>query len=166
MVNIVRGPLVAVAFLLFGCSGVADAPRTPGPLEGVWSVAVVEPEGAPPIDPAQPGMYIFTADHYSAVYTPGPEPRSKAATSFQPTPEEMVDQFQSIIVNAGRYEIDGASITFRPIIARSPGFVGGRLTGAFDVSGDTLTLRHERLFDQEGAELSEFGERLTLVRIE
>lgn len=63
-------------------------------------------------------------------------------------------------------QIDGSSFTLRPMIAKSPGFVGGYLTGTFSLSGDTLVLRHEHLFDREGTELSDFEEVLTLVRLE
>lgn len=157
----------AIALILVSC---ADAPTesqaASGPLEGVWTVVAVEPVGAAPIEPSQPGIYIFAADHYSAVYAPGSEPRVKSATSFSPTPEEMVTQYQSIIVNSGSYEVDGDSFTLRPMIAKSPGFVGGHLTGTFSVTGDTLTLRHEHLVDLDGVELPDFGEVLTLIRIE
>ena len=172
MVNFLRLTLApAAALLLIGC---ADAPpetqaetqSESGPLEGVWSVVAVEQAGAEPIDPAQPGLYIFAGDHYSAVYTPGPDARVKSVTSFLPTPEEMVAQYESIIVNSGRYEVDGTSLTMRPMIAKSPGFVGGYLRGTFSVTGDTLTLRNEELFDRDGVALPDFGEVLTLVRIE
>lgn len=160
----------SAAFLVGGC---APAPteegseETRGPLEGVWSVVAVDPmDGSAAIDPAQPGLYIFAESHYAAVYTPGPEPRVKSAMSFRPTDEEMIDQYRTIIVNSGTYEIDGSSLTVRPVIAKSPGFVGGRLTGTFSVSGDTLVIHHQHLFDLDGTELPDFGETLTLVRIE
>jgi hypothetical protein len=138
-----------------------------GPLEGVWSLVSVDPmDGSAIIDPSQPGLYIFAASHYSAVYAPGLDERVKSAASFLPTDAEMLEQYRSIIVNSGTYQIDGSSLTYRPMIAKSPGFVGGRLTGTFSVSGDTLTLHHEHLFDLDGVELDDFGETLTLVRIE
>jgi hypothetical protein len=145
----------------------SEASDTRGPLEGVWSVVAVDPsDGSPVIDPAQPGLYIFAGSHYSAVYAPGPDPRVKSATSFLPTDDEMIAQYQTIIVNSGTYEVEGASLTLRPMIAKSPGFVGGHLTGTFSISGDTLVLHHEHLFDLAGSELEDFGEVLTLVRLE
>jgi hypothetical protein len=161
------GLVSAVALLLVVVADdAAEAQATSSPLEGVWTVVAVDPAGADPIDPAQPGLYIFAGDHYSAVYAPGPEPRIKSQTSFLPTAEEILAQYQSIIVNSGSYEVDGDSFTLRPMIAKSPGFVGGYLTGTFVLLGDTLTLRHEHLFDLDGVELPDFGEVLTLVRIE
>lgn len=160
--------LPAALILAPGCSQPpsADEGSSGGALEGVWSVVQVDPADAPTVDPAQPGVYIFAEQHYSAVYTPGPEPRIKAATSFLPTTEEMVAQYQSIIVNSGTYELDGSSFTLRPMIAKSPGFVGGRLIGTYALSGDTLVLSHEQLFDLDGVALADFGEVLTLVRLE
>jgi len=169
MTAIVRALSVPTALLaLAACAQppASDADADAGPLEGVWSVVSVEPSDASVIDPAQPGLYIFAASHYSAVYTPGPDPRVKSVTSFMPTADEMVTQYQTIIVNSGSYEIEGTSFTLRPMIAKSPGFVGGYLEGTFSLSGDTLVLRHEHLFDLEGTELPDFGEVLTLVRLE
>lgn len=165
-IRVVSIPTVLLA--LAGCAQppASDAGNRSGPLQGVWSVVRVDPSDGSVIDPAQPGLYIFAASHYSAVYTPGPDPRVKSATSFVPTTDEMVAQYQTIIVNSGSYEINGSSFTLRPMIAKSPGFVGGYLTGNFSLSGDTLVLRHEHLFDLEGTELPDFEEVLTLVRLE
>ena len=111
------------------------------PLQGVWSMISVDAgDGSAVIEPSQPGFYIFAEGHYSAVYAPGPEPREPAAISFQPTDEEMVAQHESIIVNAGTYEVSGSTVTFRPMIAKSPGFVGGQATSEFRIDGDMLTL--------------------------
>lgn len=170
MVNSPRLVLfLAVVAHLSGCSGPprAQVGSMAGPLEGVWSVVAVDPmDGSGVIDPAQPGLYIFSGSHYSSVYNPTAEPRVKSVTSFTPTPDEMVAQYETIIVNSGSYELAGESFTLRPMIAKSPGFVGGYLTGTFSLSGDTLVLRNQHLFDLDGVELPGFGEVLTLVRIE
>lgn len=170
MTSIVRiTSLSAILFAVAGCAQPpgADSAAAAGPLEGVWTVVAVDPtDGSGIIDPAQPGLYILTGSHYSAVYAPGPDPRVKSMTSFTPTTDEMVAQYETIIVNSGTYEVDGSALTMRPMIAKSPGFVGGYLSSTFSLSGDTLVLRHEHLFDLEGTELPDFGEVLTLVRLE
>ena len=58
------------------------------------------PTGAT-IDPSQPGLWIFTKGHYSAVYSIGAEPRPLAATTFNETDEETVALYDTIIVNSG-----------------------------------------------------------------
>ncbi len=137
-------------------------------LVGVWSLTSVDPgDGSPLIDPSQPGLYIFKAGYYSAVFAPGTDPRIKSEVSFQPTPEEMVAQYESIIVNTGTYEIDGSTVTFRPIIAKSPGFVGGYQTSTFRVDGDTLVLSDDTIVSVDGNSPADFGGgSLTLVRVE
>ena len=128
------------------------APVAPAnPLQGAWSQTATDPgDGSPVIDPSQPGLYIFVEGYYSAVYTIGTEPRVLAEVAFQPTPEEMVAQHESIIVNAGTYEISGSTVTFRPIIAKSPGFVGGQSTSGFQINGDTLTLTAQTIVAADG----------------
>ena len=140
-------PFLASAALLglmvtVGCQAPPNEPSAPAnPLQGVWSLTASDNgDGSPVIDPSQPGLYIFVEGYYSGVYAPGSEARVPAEITFQPTPDEMVAQHESIIVNTGTYEISGSTVTFRPIIAKSPGFVGGHATAEFRVDGDMLTL--------------------------
>lgn len=167
-----RPALLPAVFVFVGCQQApSDGPADPaGPaneLVGVWSLAAVDPgDGSPLIDPSQPGLYIFADEHYSAVFTPGPDVRTKATVSFQPTEEEMIEEYESIIVNAGTYEIDGSTVTFRPVIAKSPGFVGGRQSSRFSISGDTLVLNQDMLVAVDGVSPPDFGGSLTLLRIE
>ena len=136
-------------------------------LVGAWSLIAVNPgNDSPLIEPSQPGLYIFTADYYSAVFAPGADPRIKAEVSFQPTPAEMTAQYESIIVNTGTYEIDGSTVTFRPIIAKSPGFVGGHQTSTFRVEGDTLVLSANTVVAVDDISPPDVGGSLTLVRVE
>ena len=115
---------LAVLVLLTACqqppSADLDAPANE--LVGVWSLTAVDPgDGSPVIQPSQPGLYIFADGYYSAVFAPGSDPRIKSEVSFQPTQDEMVAQYETIIVNTGTYEISGSTVTFRPIIAKEPG---------------------------------------------
>ncbi len=161
--------VVLLAIIFSACQQTPSSePASPAnELVGVWSLTAVNPgNGSPLIEPSQPGLYIFTADYYSAVFAPGPDTRIKSEVSFQPTPEEMVAQYESIIVNTGTYEIDGSTVTFRPIIAKSPGFVGGHQMSTFRVEGDTLVLSQEMLVSVDGVSPPDFGGSLTLSRVE
>ncbi len=145
----------------------AATPAPVNPLQGVWSVTAIDPgDGSAAIDPSQPGLYIFAEGHYSAVFAPGGEPRVNSATAFVPTSEEMLAQYQSIIVNTGTYEISGSTVTFRPIIAKSPEFVGGQETSEFQTSGDLLTLSLTSVVAVDGGEAPNAGGTMTLRRIE
>ena len=74
----------------------------------------------------------------------------------------------TIIVNTGTYEINGSMVTFRPIIAKSPGFVGGHQTSTFRVDGDTLVLTLETVVAVDGvsAPNANVSGSLTFVRVE
>ncbi len=142
-------------------------PSTPAhPLQGAWSVTSIEPaDGSAVIDPAQPGLYIFAGEHYSAFYTPGATPRAPSAAAFAPTPEEIAAQYASIIVNTGTYEISGSTITFRPTLARSPELAGGSTGANFQIEGDVLTLGVLPVVAANGASAGG-GATLTLRRVE
>ncbi len=144
-----------------------EATATANPLQGVWSLTASDNgDGSPVIDPSQPGLYIFVEGYYSGVYAPGAEPRVPAEITFQPTADEMVAQHASIIVNTGTYEISGSTVTFRPIIAKSPGFVGGHATAEFRVDGDMLTLSWQETIGEDGTSVANSGGSLTLRRVE
>ena len=144
-----------------------DPAAQANPLQGVWSLTASDPgDGSPVIDPSQPGLYIFVEGYYSAVYAPDAAPRVAAEITFQPTPEEMVAQHESIIVNTGTYEISGSTVTFRPIIAKSPGFVGGQATSEFRIDGDALTLTGRTVVGADGTSAPNVTGSLTLRRVE
>ena len=164
--------LAVLALIVAAAFGqTTDTPPTPAtpanPLQGVWSLTAVDPgEGSAVIDPSQPGLYIFTEGYYSGVYAPGAEPRVPSAAPFEPTPEEMVAQYESIIVNTGTYEISGSTVTFRPVIAKSPGFVGGHAMAEFQIAGDALTLTFQSIVSADGVSVPALGGAMTLRRIE
>ena len=144
-----------------------DPAAPANPLQGVWSLTTSDPgDGSTAIDPSQPGLYIFAEGYYSAVYAPGAAPRMPSEITFQPTPEEMVAQHESIIVNTGTYEISGSIVTFRPIIAKSPGFVGGQATSEFRIDGDALTLTGRTVVGADGTSAPNVTGSLTLRRVE
>ena len=167
-------PVVVALLTLTMTTACGQAPAPPpeppvpaNPLQGVWSLTAVDPgDGTAIIDPSQPGLYIFGEGYYSAVFAPGAEARVPAEIAFQPTPEEMVAQHESIIVNTGTYEINGSTVTFRPIIAKSPGFVGGQATSEFQIDGDTLTLTTGTIVAADGTSPPNVSGALILRRVE
>ena len=159
--------LALIVVAACGQSPPADPPATASPLEGVWSMTASDPgDGSPLIDPSQAGLYIFAEGYYSGVYAPGPDPRVPSETMFQPTPDEMLVQYETIIVNTGTYEISGSTVTFRPIIAKSPGFVGGQATAEFQVEGETLTLTFQTIVATDGTSAPDVEGSLTFRRVE
>ena len=169
-----RRPLPASVVLLGLIVTVACGqapPRDPAsqanPLQGVWSLTAVDPgDGSGVIDASEHGLYIFAEGHYSAVYAPGAEARVPSEIAFQPTPEEMVAQHESIIVNTGTYEISGSIVTFRPIIAKSPAFVGGQATSEFQIDRGTLTLTLQTVVAADGTSAPAVAGSLILRRVQ
>ena len=160
--------LFAVVTLL-GIVACNQAPSSEpaSPLHGVWSMTASDPgDGTAVIDPSQPGIYIFAEGYYSGVYAPLAELRVPSEVPFQPTSEEMVAQHESIIVNTGTYETVGSTVTFRPIIAKSPGFVGGSSTSTFTVEGNTLTLESLTVESSDGVSAPDVAGSLTFQRVE
>lgn len=142
------------------------APKNP--LVGVWSVTERTTGGEEPetISPARPGLYIFTEGHYSAVYVPGKDARKSSAKSFEPTDEEKVAQHDSLIVNTGTYSVEGDVITFKPIVAKIPEFMGGEAKSRFEIKDEVLTLEILSVRSADGSELANAGGKTKLKKIE
>jgi len=137
------------------------------PLVGTWEVATVTPaNGSAVIDPAQPGLFMFGADgYYSIVTTAGSDPRVASDTPWQATNEEKIAQYDSIIVNAGRYEISGSTLTTRPMLAKNQEFVGGHQTFEFAIDGGDLTLTEQERVAADGTPPANTGIVTTLRRL-
>ena len=170
--RVVCAAVALASVVTIAACGQATAPTEPAaptnPLHGVWSMSKMTPAGgAATIDPSQPGLFIFTERHYSSVYSLGSEARRRSATSFNPTPEEKVAQYDTIIVNTGTYDVRGPTITFRPLVARSPEFIGGQSTMDFQIDGDVLTLTLRNAVAADGVSAADAaGSSMTLRRVE
>lgn len=70
----------------------------------------------------------------------------------EPTLEEIEAAFNSIVVNAGEYEVAGSTITTRPVISRIPGFTGGYALYDFQLEERNLTLTMTDEYDSDGTQ--------------
>lgn len=113
-------------------------------VEGAWTVSEWTVDGE--TYPAQPGLFVFTSTHYSIFFVNQSEARAQPA---QPGPGGMTDEekvvaYDEFTANAGRYVVDGDTLTTRAFVAKNPGYMAGwpdnesQMTVARD--GDTLTL--------------------------
>ncbi len=165
-------PIVPVALTLgvlaiTACGDQAAQDASANPLLGVWSMTAITADDGTMIEPSQSGLFIFTEDHYSAVYSLGADPRPLAATAFAPTSDEMIAQYQTIIVNTGTYDVSGSTITYRPMVAKSPEFVGGHATADYAIDGNTLTLNTTSVVSADGMSPTEVAAMtIRLRRIE
>ena len=170
--KITASPIVPVALTLgvvaiAACGDqAAQEEAAANPLLGAWSMTAITADDGTMIEPSQSGLFIFTEDHYSAVYSLGADPRPLSATAFDPTSDEMVAQYQTIIVNTGTYDVSESTITYRPMVAKSAGFVGGHSTMDYAIDGNTLTLNTTSVVSADGMSLPEVSETIRLRRIE
>src|SRR3954466_9187401 len=112
------------------------------PLVGAWKVTEIANPNSPPLTNPQPGLYVFTEKHYSAVRLNGTKPLPSYASNDAATDAEKVASFDTIYVNAGGYAVSGNMLTLSPTVAKSAFAVapGRTIQYEFAVKGDTLTL--------------------------
>jgi hypothetical protein len=73
----------------------------------------------------QPGLLIFTKGHYSVVIVIAEKPRATVAPAKDPqnlTDAEKIaryEQWRPFAASSGTYEINGSSLSIRPIVAKS-----------------------------------------------
>jgi hypothetical protein len=138
---------------LLACCGQTNSVKNP--LAGTWTVSEIVfkgPDGEKRIADPQPGLLIFSDQHYSFVWTPTDEARTPFQSFTEPTLEEIQAAFNSIIVNAGEYEVTGSTITTRPVVSRIPGFTGGYAVYDFQLEERTLTLTMTDEYDRNGTQ--------------
>lgn len=113
-------------------------------VEGAWTVSEWTVDGE--TSPAQPGIFVFTSTHYSIFFVNQPEGRAEPA---QPGPGAMTDEekvvaYDEFTANAGRYVIEGNTLTTRAYVAKNPGYMAGwpdnEQQYTVERDGDTLTL--------------------------
>jgi len=134
---------------------------------GVWQVTEIRRQGAEGSMMTEPfpNLVIFTPRHYSMIWALGAG--DPFAERWKPTDEEKVRRFDSMVVNAGTYEIDGVTLTAHPTVARIPDFIGGKLICEFHVENDTLRLKFVDEYSFDGVQapwVASGGLVLTLVR--
>ena len=135
------------ALLLVGAIELAPAQTTPS-IQGVWRVteAVVTGADASANKSPQPGLYVFTKQHYSIITVNSTTPRKDFGTAANPAAltaaEKMAryDAWDAFTANSGTYQTSGTTLTTRPMVAKNPGVMGTTATREFKIEGSTLTL--------------------------
>jgi len=118
-------------------------PAKKNPVMGAWKVTEVTNPNQPTITNPQPGLYVFTESHYSAVRIQGTKPLPAYASNDVATDADKVAVFNALYMNTGAYRITGSNtLTTMPQVAKSAfAFAPGRTTDyEFTISGNTLTL--------------------------
>jgi len=139
---------------------------------GVWkllTVVYVSAEDVTTIDPALPGLFIFTEDHYSMTWMPLKVQQEAYADQWHPNDAEKVQSYNSIVTNTGRYKLSGTELTTYVEVAKTPAFVGGRAVYQCDIDGDEIRLEIKDNVANDGTRdggYLSFKTVLTLQRVE
>jgi hypothetical protein len=159
---------VIAAMLVVGAWALATAQSAPS-LQGAWRVTeiVVTGANASTNSSPQPGLYVFTRQHYSIVTVNGTTARKAAAAPRDPaklTDAEKIAQYElwnPFTANSGTYQVKGNTLTTTPLVAKNPGVMGTPATREFTIDGKTLTLIQKSAAGQPASET-----RTKLTRLE
>jgi hypothetical protein len=116
--------LIVAAATLSGQSGSTN------PLVGAWKV-----------ESAQPGLYVFTKQHYSFARIQGDKPLPDYPSNDKATDADKAAVFNALYLNTGTYTVTGNTLATRAMVAKSKFAIGGAGNQyEFTISGNSLTL--------------------------
>jgi Lipocalin-like domain len=139
--------LFVVGVTVLSLAGVSVVGQSKPSIQGVWKVTEVTTTGPNAVTnkSPQPGLYIFTAKHYSIVRDTARTPRPAIKDPLKVTPDEALATFNSFQAQAGTYEVTSTTLKATPVVAKNPPPAGQRygatITWTMQLSGDTLTLK-------------------------
>jgi hypothetical protein len=163
------GMIALVGVLVVGGSMFARSQGGTSP-QGVWRVTEVVTTGANASanKNPQPGLYIFTKQHYSIISVGGTAPRTSPAAPKDPanlTDAEKLARYEAwdpFTANAGTYKISGSTLSTQPLVAKNPSVMSRPAsTREFTIAGNTMTLIQKSAAGQPASET-----RTTLTRVE
>jgi hypothetical protein len=127
--------LFAVAMTVYG-----QSPATRNPLVGAWRVTEIDDANRPPITNPQPGLYIFSEQHYSFVRINGTGPLPDYPSNDKATDADKVAVFNAIYLNSGTYTVTANMLTTKATVAKSAFVIGASNQYEFAVNGKALVL--------------------------
>ena len=128
--------LVVVAVTVYGQSSPAGTS-----LVGAWRVTEFADANAAPITNPQPGLYIFTRQHYSFARIQGTRPLPTYPSNDKATDADKVAVFNALYLNAGAYTVTGNTLATKAAVAKSAFAIGSAGNQyKFNVTGNNLVL--------------------------
>ena len=136
--------LVLITFLVGSAIAVAvyaQSPASSNPLMGAWRVTEFADGNGPAITSPQPGLYVFTRQHYSFTRIQGTRPLPDYPSNDKATDADKVAVFNALYLNTGTYTVTGNMLATKAMVAKSKFAIGGAGNQyEFAVNGNTLTL--------------------------
>jgi Lipocalin-like domain len=143
-----KQPVQFLAIALLAASASAQFKATP--LTGTWSVTEIKTTGpnARTISHPQPGLLIFTGNHYSLMIIESDQPRAEVQSPQvkQPTADQLLATWGPFTAASGTYEISDNTLTTRPSVAKNPQVMapGSVQINTFRIDKNILTLTRTR----------------------
>jgi hypothetical protein len=131
--------LLAVVVSVHGQSSSQSSAKA-NPLVGAWKVTEIDDVNKPAITNPQPGLYVFTEEHYSFLRINGTAPLPAYASNAKATDADKVAVFDAIFVNSGTYTVNGNTLATKVQVAKSAFVLGSSAQYEFAVNGKELVL--------------------------
>lgn len=126
----------------------AGAQLKPTPLTGTWRVTGAQTTGpdARTLTSPQPGLLIFTGNHFSRMLITSDQSRPAIKDQTKATAAELLATWGPFNAAAGTYEVSGSNLICRPEVAKNPQVMaaGADQTFRFRIEGTTLTITEVR----------------------
>ena len=93
----------------------------------------------------QPGLVLFTAQHYSFMFVEGSAPRAPFTDPSRPTDAEKLQAFDTFSGHSGSYTVQDTMLQMTIVVAKNPTMMTTDLRSSFArfayrIAGDTLWL--------------------------
>ena len=111
--------LLAVVATVHGQSGHDQSSAKSNPLVGAWKVTEIDDVNKPAITNPQPGLYVFTEQHYSFLRINGTAPLPAYASNAKATDADKVAVFDAIFVQSGTYTVTGNMLATKVLVERA-----------------------------------------------
>jgi len=162
---------ISVLFLLIATACSQKEIIQTSPLKGVWHVTeITYSQTSESYTDSLSSIFIFTDKHYSMTWVEGSPALRVFKQRWNPTDNEKIECYNSLVVNSGTYQLTDSLFTARPSVARVPDFIGGKLICSFKVSKDILILEFVDEYSFDGVQApwvaAEKGLGIKLNRIE
>lgn len=132
-----------IVVLIIGCTKSSLPVIKHTSLLGSWRVKEVHwktKDTTYSITKAQPGIFFFTDSSYATMWTPIDTPRKPFKILSNPTDEELISGFRSVVFNAGNYTHTDTTVISTAFIAKVPGFEGGKQFYRYTIDGKRMRL--------------------------
>lgn len=119
----------------------AQSSATGSPLVGAWRVTEIADANGAAITNPQPGLYVFTRQHYSFARINGTRPLPGYPSNDKATDADKVAVFNALYLNSGTYTVTGNRLATKALVAKSAFAIGGQGNQYdFAVTGNALVL--------------------------